>query len=297
MTRRPVGSPLRERAHHRAHSRRPGHVRLHPDLHVRRLQRQAAGVEGDALADQHHVPGVPRSLRLPAQLHQPRGPNRPRPDCHQTTEALPGQISLVPHADREAGRGRDLLCPVGHPRRILDVGRGVDHDPSGQGGAGMLLPCRDGPLADCDVADRQAHARGRGRWRRARPRGGGRAQEEALGERPDRRHVQPAGGQDEDVVGPAHPTGGGSRRAANLRGGTGAQAQRKHRGRRLTLQVDPDGLRSCAGGMRAAQPAGEVDAPLREELDDRRVDPHGLVRTGRGLDADDDHARPRWGTR
>ena len=152
------------------------------------------------------------SLRLPAQLHQPRGPNRPRPDRHQTTEALPGQVSLVPHADREAGRGRDLLCPVGHPRRILDVGRSVDHDPSGQGGAGMLLPCRDGPLADCDVADRQAHARGRGRWRRARPRGGGRAQEETLGERPDRRRVEPAGGQDEDLVGPAHPTGGGSRR-------------------------------------------------------------------------------------
>ena len=59
--------------HCREHDRRPGHVRLHRDHRVPRLDGQTAGVEGDSLSDQ----GDPHRVRSPVRgpvphRHQPR---------------------------------------------------------------------------------------------------------------------------------------------------------------------------------------------------------------------------------
>ena len=292
----PVRRPLRERAHHRAHGGGPGHVGLHRDLHVRGLERQAAGVERDALADQHHVPGVPRSGRLPSPAAPAAGgaPTPPRPRPGRRTPPGPAPPRRARGSSGRTPPRPPRACSAIHAGSLMFGGVWIRIRAASVAPA-CTLPCRDRPLADGDVADRQAHARGRRRWRRARPGRGRRAQEQALGERPDRRLLEPA----------AWP-GPGPRRCPRTRRAAAAAERRTSEGVPeprpsarteagvVTLQVDPDRLRSGPGGVRAAQPAREVDAPLREELDDRRVDPDGLVGTGRGLDADDDHARPRW---
>ena len=71
-----------------------GHVALHRLHGFVRLQRQAAAVERDALADQHHV--VPRAAGVVAQLDHPGRPDRPGADGQDPAKSLGGQLGLVP---------------------------------------------------------------------------------------------------------------------------------------------------------------------------------------------------------
>ena len=92
-----------DRQHRRADGRRAGHVGLHLPHALRRLDRDAAGVEGDALADQRHPLAVGLARRGVGQLDQPRRGLRALPDGDDA--AVPaGRAAPARRAPRRRGR-------------------------------------------------------------------------------------------------------------------------------------------------------------------------------------------------
>ena len=132
-----------------------GHVRLHRHHRLARLDVEAAGVEGDPLADEDDRPlegGVRGSRPTPhrgggrpvLQPDQAGRACRAAADGEQPAEALGGEALLVPHLDLEAGGEPGVHRLGGQPDRILDVG-GRDGEPPGeQGGRGVHAPAFDG---------------------------------------------------------------------------------------------------------------------------------------------------------
>ncbi len=68
-----------ERAEHREHRGRPGHVGLHRGHRRGRLDRDPAGVERDALADQHHVRQRRRTVSPVGRRARPASAASPSP--------------------------------------------------------------------------------------------------------------------------------------------------------------------------------------------------------------------------
>ena len=101
-----------EGAHHGDHDGAAGHVALHVDHRLGRLDRQAAGVEGDALADQHDV-AVPsaRPSRGCSRADQARRGGRGLADAEDAAEALGRELVVVPDRDVEAGLARRARRP------------------------------------------------------------------------------------------------------------------------------------------------------------------------------------------
>ncbi len=84
----PVGQlELRGGQHGGQHGGGPGHVGLHPDHRVAGLDRDATGVEGDALAHQRHRAARPRAGRV-GDGDQARWGRRTGADGEQRTEAV-----------------------------------------------------------------------------------------------------------------------------------------------------------------------------------------------------------------
>jgi hypothetical protein len=132
------------------------------------IGRQPAGVEGDALADEHDVGAA---AAVPAGLDDARRSGRALPDGGHAAPALGAQLLLVPDADGEAleqGRGAG-----GQPGRGLVQRRRVDQVAGDRGGRDHRLGLRERRLEGVDVAD--DHGDGA-----QRPRLGGVLQREAV---------------------------------------------------------------------------------------------------------------------
>src|SRR5699024_6102824 len=128
------------RAHGRTeHGGGAGHVRGHVVHAGGRLQRDAAGVEGDPLADQGH-----RTLRrLGRVLETDQAGRAGRALAHADDAAVAalGELLLVEHRDRHRQIGDELLRTLRERRRVQEGRRGVDqvaddvHHLGEQGGA------------------------------------------------------------------------------------------------------------------------------------------------------------------
>src|SRR3546814_9839311 len=84
----------RDRLHRARYRTRAAHVPLH-HVHARPwLQADAAGVEGDALADEHHR-RLPRRAAVPAHREQSRRPRRALRDAERSEENTSELQSLM----------------------------------------------------------------------------------------------------------------------------------------------------------------------------------------------------------
>ncbi len=130
---------LAEGGEHRQHDAGAGHVPLHGGHAVGRLDREPAGVEGDALAHQDHVGGAPRRPgRGVAELDQAGGVVRGLPDPEDAAEAAGREVRLVPDPDAQVALGGHRLGHLRDPDRVLLV-RGHERQlarrpPRGTGG-------------------------------------------------------------------------------------------------------------------------------------------------------------------
>ncbi|ELP46153.1 thiol-disulfide isomerase [Mycobacterium avium subsp. paratuberculosis S5] len=108
----------------------PAHVRGHVMHRGRRLDRDAAGVEGDALADQRHLFRLLGFLGQPRtavdQPHQPRRARRTLADAQNPSVAALLQRLLVEHLHLEADGLTQSPCPLGEFVGKQVTGRGVD---------------------------------------------------------------------------------------------------------------------------------------------------------------------------
>ena len=109
MASRPVTrtgtSSSRQAGEHREHDGRPGHVGLHAEHAVDRLDLQATGVERDALADEHDPRRGGRRARRARGRGAPAaaGWPSPGPTARMPPKPSRAQPALVPHRGR---RGR-----------------------------------------------------------------------------------------------------------------------------------------------------------------------------------------------
>ena len=113
-----------QRGHGGEHRGAAGHVALHRQHALGRLDVEAAGVEGDALADQHHGRRLRgRAARGVVETDQAGRRRRGGADGEHAAEALLGEPLPRPRSStsRPAARG-DLLGLVGQPGRGLEVG-------------------------------------------------------------------------------------------------------------------------------------------------------------------------------
>ena len=105
------------------HRRGAAHVGLHRLHRLRRLERQAAGVERDALAREHHGAGRVRvGVLEPDQARRVRRAHAHREDA---AEPLLGQVVLVEHLHAQAVRRGHLLGRRGQVGRDQVGGSGV----------------------------------------------------------------------------------------------------------------------------------------------------------------------------
>ena len=116
----------------RARRRAPVMSRLHRHHGLARLDRQAAGVEGDALADEHAPCRAPRRHPVRARARgglSRGGARRARADGEQAAEALRrrARCSSQTSTSSPAGRG-GVPGRVGQPGGRLDVGGGGRED-------------------------------------------------------------------------------------------------------------------------------------------------------------------------
>ena len=90
-------------------------------IDVGRLERDAAAVERDALADEHEVgqPTVARTSRAVRELDEPRWAHRSHAHGEDAAEPLGRQLVLVAHPDSDAGRVSDRRGLIGQPGRRL----------------------------------------------------------------------------------------------------------------------------------------------------------------------------------
>ena len=134
---------LAQRRHDRDHGATRRHVGLHRHHRLARLEREPAGVERDALADQHDVRRTPSRPRraVVGDLDQPRWPRRPGTDGEQAAEAFGAQRLLVPDLHVEAGPAAELGGLAGQPGRVLLVRRACS---PGRGPGVRRAPSRRG---------------------------------------------------------------------------------------------------------------------------------------------------------
>ncbi len=145
-------------AQDREHRRGAGHVVLHPLHRAGALQVEAAGVEGDALADQRDV--SPRPGGTVAQGHQPRWGGRATAHREHRAEAAPLERLTFDDLMLQAVLGGQPGClgrQIGRPER---AGRLVDQVARPGGGADARLGAAQGrphDLRGLIVADQQDH--------------------------------------------------------------------------------------------------------------------------------------------
>ncbi len=107
----------RQHAHRAQHRSTAAHVRLHRHHALGRLQRQAAGVKGNALADQYDV--AARVRRRIRDLDQPGRPGGPGANGQDAAEALRRQLAPTADADVEASAPAENLGLFRQPLRRL----------------------------------------------------------------------------------------------------------------------------------------------------------------------------------
>ena len=116
---------LRHHLHRAEHGRRAAHIRLHRFHGVGRLQRKAAGVEGQALADQADRRDALGRLTV---LHhnEARIVGRALADCQDTAEAALSQLGFIEYGHLQAAA---LAEPHGLVRQLggrHGIARSVD---------------------------------------------------------------------------------------------------------------------------------------------------------------------------
>ena len=110
-----------------------------------RLDRDTAGVERDALANQYQVLVGPAAGRLPDQFQQPRWARRATTDRQHSPEAVLGQPILVAHDRPQPGHGGGQAGGgAGEPGGILGPARSVGKVPGQPGGPAEQLRPGDG---------------------------------------------------------------------------------------------------------------------------------------------------------
>ena len=109
----------RDRAHRADHGGAAGHVVLHPLHALGRLDRDAAGVEGDAFADQPEDRRARRARGGSCCITIMRGGSAlPRRDAEQQPHLQPRDLVFVEDFDRQAGVAADVARPARRtPRR------------------------------------------------------------------------------------------------------------------------------------------------------------------------------------
>jgi hypothetical protein len=108
----------RNRAH-RAGDRRPaGHVVLHPLHAVGRFDRNAAGVEGDALADQAEDRRLWCTGRLVTKHHQSRRLAAAARDAKQQTHAQLGNLLFVENLHATPASAASLVARIANSRGV-----------------------------------------------------------------------------------------------------------------------------------------------------------------------------------
>ena len=125
-----------------------------------RLERQPAGVEGDALADQDHLAGAPLGGRRSARSGAAGG--RALTDPDDAAEALGGQRLLVLDLHGHALAGHQLAGGGGQVGRVQRVGRLVGQVPGQVGGGGPGLAGGQGAGQAAAAARGRAGVQGQG---------------------------------------------------------------------------------------------------------------------------------------
>ena len=123
--------------------RRP--CRLHADHRRRRLQREPAGVERDALADEREVHGCPGGRVLEA--HEPRAAARALTDAEDAAEAVGLELVLVPDPSTATPAASAVSTASSAKRLGGQVGRRRVHEVlrarhAGDDGAHAIEPTR-----------------------------------------------------------------------------------------------------------------------------------------------------------
>ena len=298
------------RRHGGEHRGRAGHVAFHGPHPGGRLERYAAGVEGDALAHESEVIPVLRGGRRAVPEHdEARSPVAPLPDGDQPGIPLLPERLLVPDLDLESGFGRDPMGLAGQGfgsdgfRRLVDEIPGAVHFGSEPHGAGDPVPGRfEGFLGDHDPHPRRCRVAGvlevpreavraEGGAFRHRSREGGTIT--AL-EREDHFPVMEVAGvpegarrQNADSVG--HRIVAGGPGVERQRRGAPRPAMPRHRSLDLRVPEDPRGVRQeivFPSRLRG----GEVVIVV-EEIRDQRTSPGGGVRRNLNLRCLSPHRR------
>ena len=110
---------------HREHDRRARHVGLHREHALSRLDVEPAGVEGDALADEHHARRLPVWPSAARSRPAPAGAASPRPRRRPAGRRSPRVRSSASVHTRtlEAGGTAEGAGLLGHPGGVLEVRR------------------------------------------------------------------------------------------------------------------------------------------------------------------------------
>ena len=129
-----------------------GHVALHVDHRLGGLDRQAAGVEGDALADQHHVRRLPGALAgRVVEPDQPRRGGRGLPDAEDAAEPVGARAGPRPRpSTARPVSSASSIGLLGEPGGVLDVGRHGGEHPRAP--AGAAEGDRPGERAACSAS-------------------------------------------------------------------------------------------------------------------------------------------------
>ena len=114
-----------EHADRADHRRGAGHVDLHVLHRGRRLEREAARVERDALADEHDLL-LTAPFGLVGEVNEARLLVAALGDGEEHAHAIFAAGGAVEHGELEAGFARDLLRDLGEALRGHDAGRLVD---------------------------------------------------------------------------------------------------------------------------------------------------------------------------
>ena len=127
-----------------------------------RFDRDAAGVESDALADQRHFLRALTALTSAVgQSHQSRWVRGTLTDADNSTEAAFGQCLLIQHLDLEAGGGAQSRCALGEFGGVQVARRGVDQISGGsdrrrdRDGTGSQRLRMSGGAQRCDLRQRR----------------------------------------------------------------------------------------------------------------------------------------------